>query len=158
MFDAQLAKTIGDRLRDIRSDYGHSQGEMAKRMGMSSSQLSRLEQGRHLPEIRFLLRLATLYKANLAWVMGKDASPAYHKRASDILLLADQIRPLVTQRAHDLSVSLDRHTEALITGYLIDLYPDLNLDSYAHLEILDIFLNIASKDAEAGVLEALMQR
>ncbi len=65
--------TLGERIREARDARGWSQGELAKRCGLSRPTIARIEGGQHV-------RMVTLEKVakalGLAVALGKDADQA----------------------------------------------------------------------------------
>lgn len=51
-------QTIGDKIRAIRLSKNLKQGELAKRLGMTSAQLCRIESAKHAPSVKTLARVA----------------------------------------------------------------------------------------------------
>lgn len=51
-------QTIGDKIRAVRKSKNLKQGELAKRLGMTSAQLCRIEGAKHAPSVKTLARLA----------------------------------------------------------------------------------------------------
>lgn len=51
-------QTIGDKIRTIRQGKNLKQGELAKRLGMTSAQLCRIEGAKHAPSVKTLARVA----------------------------------------------------------------------------------------------------
>jgi len=58
---AQCART----LLHLRAHEGRTQSEMAKRLRMTESMISRLESGRHVPSLRTLCRIADVFGREL---------------------------------------------------------------------------------------------
>lgn len=58
---AQCAKT----LLDLRSHQGKTQSELAKKLRMTESMISRLESGKHVPNLRTLCRIADAFGREL---------------------------------------------------------------------------------------------
>ena len=57
---------LGARLRDLRAGRGWTQDELARRVGLSKSYLSRIEDGERHPSLATLLSLAQAYGISLA--------------------------------------------------------------------------------------------
>lgn len=62
---------FGERLKEIRKDYGLNQREMAEKFGISLSTLQRYEKSNNFPEISVLLELA-LSGFNIHWLVTGD--------------------------------------------------------------------------------------
>ncbi|MBS0275632.1 MAG: helix-turn-helix transcriptional regulator [Proteobacteria bacterium] len=58
---AQCART----LLDLRAHHGKTQLELAKRLRMTESMISRLESGKHVPSLRTLCRIADAFGREL---------------------------------------------------------------------------------------------
>ena len=61
---------LGSRLRALRRKRGVSQAELRRRSGLSTSYLSKVENGVHLPGLRNLERIARALKVSLAETLG----------------------------------------------------------------------------------------
>lgn len=62
---SQAADQVGRLLADLRAAKGETQKQLAKRLGMTVSMISRLESGSHLPSITTLCRIAAGYGRRL---------------------------------------------------------------------------------------------
>lgn len=62
---------FGERIREIRKDYGLNQKEMAEKLGVSLSTLQRFEKSTHFPDIGVLLDLI-LSGYNIHWLITGD--------------------------------------------------------------------------------------
>ncbi|HMP96894.1 MAG TPA: helix-turn-helix domain-containing protein [Kiritimatiellia bacterium] len=69
--DAALRKRIGDQVRLFRRLQHLTQVELARRIGMKPGPLNAIEQGRHVPTGRVLLRLAEALGASVDDVLGR---------------------------------------------------------------------------------------
>jgi len=69
-----MSKTnpIGERLQEIRRDFGLSQEGLARRLDVSVSTVIKWERGYFLPGARALLAIAENFKVSINWLlMGK---------------------------------------------------------------------------------------
>lgn len=60
-----LARTIGRRLRELRTERGLTQRAVAARAGIDSTRMSKYETGEHEPPLKTLLKLAQVLDAPL---------------------------------------------------------------------------------------------
>lgn len=60
-------KAIGLRIRELRGDI--QQEEFAPRLGISQSQLSKLERGKKVPHLEVLTRITELFAVSLDWIV-----------------------------------------------------------------------------------------
>ena len=60
--------TIGQRIAQARREIPESQRELAERVGMSYSQLSRIEKGHNLPRPATIRELAAALGVNARWL------------------------------------------------------------------------------------------
>jgi len=58
---ATLAAQCARRLSELRADTGETQKQLALRLGMTESMISRLERGDHVPSLATLCRIATAF-------------------------------------------------------------------------------------------------
>lgn len=63
---ADLARGVGQAVRDQRLAAGWTQQDLGTASGMAQSGIARLEAGRHLPSLPVLLRVAKALNAKLA--------------------------------------------------------------------------------------------
>ncbi|CAH0990081.1 HTH-type transcriptional regulator PuuR [Sinobacterium norvegicum] len=64
---------IGERLKNIRKDYGYSQRELAKRVGVTNSTISLIEQNRVSPSVGSLKKVLDGIPMSLADFFAVDA-------------------------------------------------------------------------------------
>ena len=60
-----LAAHCAQSLLALRADRGETQKELAKRLGMTESMISRLERGDHVPSLKTLCRIADAFDRRL---------------------------------------------------------------------------------------------
>ena len=60
-----LAASCAQRLLELRALSGETQRELAKRLRMTESMISRLERGDHVPSVRTLCRIADAFGRRL---------------------------------------------------------------------------------------------
>ena len=71
------AKALGDRVAEIRKDFGISQEEFGRRIGVRQSAISKYEKGYPMPKV-VRIAVAATYGASLPWLeTGKP--PKYVK-------------------------------------------------------------------------------
>ncbi|MEN9798693.1 MAG: hypothetical protein RL653_2389 [Pseudomonadota bacterium] len=73
--DRELARAIGGRARALRAMRGITQEQVAEEVSLSPQVYSRLEQGRVLPSIRTLMRLAEVLHASPGHLLDADPPP-----------------------------------------------------------------------------------
>ena len=79
---------IGERLRSIRKSRGLSQQEVAERMGLPQSNLSRIENGKQRLNLTVLAGILTIYQMSLDdFFSGQDASRPIGEREARVLTL-----------------------------------------------------------------------
>ncbi|MCQ2395759.1 MAG: helix-turn-helix domain-containing protein [Kiritimatiellae bacterium] len=67
-------KTIGDTIKALRKAKNLKQGELAKRLKMTSAQLCRIEGSKNAPSIKTLARIARALNVSLSELMSDTAS------------------------------------------------------------------------------------
>ena len=88
--------TPGQRIADLCKDYGISQKELAEKIGLSASQLSRIISGK-TPTINSdaLIGIAETFKVSTDYILGLSSDLAHEKpefRTFEELLLTDEER------------------------------------------------------------------
>ena len=64
-------KSIGDILREARTDFGRSQDDVAKNAGIEKTYLSRLENGHAQPTVEMLIRISRAMGCTVSALMEK---------------------------------------------------------------------------------------
>lgn len=80
--------TIGDKIRAIRKEKNLKQGELAKKLKMTSAQLCRIEGAKNAPSIKTLARIAKALGVSLSELMS-DSMPAEKKA---VVCSSDDVR------------------------------------------------------------------
>ena len=62
---AAIAAACARRLLELRADSGETQRQLAQRLGMTESMISRLERGDHVPSLKTLCRIADAFGRRL---------------------------------------------------------------------------------------------
>jgi DNA-binding XRE family transcriptional regulator len=75
---AMIACQCAQTLLALRGEAGETQREMASRLRMTESVISRLERGDHLPSLKTLCRIAQAYGRRLEIVFHEHADGAHH--------------------------------------------------------------------------------
>ena len=65
---------MADRLRELRINFGISQRNVAKRLGVSASIISGYETGERVPSVENLLSLSYLYRCSTDYLLGKEGA------------------------------------------------------------------------------------
>lgn len=66
---------LGTRIQELRSAFGWSQVELAKRLGVAKQTVSNWENENIQPSIEMLVRLARLFNVTTDYLLGLDAIP-----------------------------------------------------------------------------------
>lgn len=64
-----IAKTVGARIRELRLDAEMSQRELARRLGSHRPVIGRIENGKHLVDLRMVARIAAALELDVATVL-----------------------------------------------------------------------------------------
>ena len=67
--NAAIAAACARRLLELRADSGETQRQLAQRLGMTESMISRLERGNHVPSLKTLCRIADAFGRRLEIVV-----------------------------------------------------------------------------------------
>ncbi len=65
-----------NHLRDMRTDRGWSQAELAKRLGVSRQTVNAIETGRYDPSLPLAFRLADIFDMAIEEIFEPDGAPA----------------------------------------------------------------------------------
>lgn len=78
-------KTIGERIKKIRKHLGMTQKQFADKIGIISTALSEIENGRYRPVIDFIEKMATVHNVNLYYlILGKG--PMFQDKRMKLLM------------------------------------------------------------------------
>ena len=81
------AKTLGDRLRELRTAQGMKQETVAEALHVSRQKYSRMEKGENDPSLVELNRLALLFQTNVSELVAEDdeedAVVSFYRNADD---------------------------------------------------------------------------
>jgi transcriptional regulator with XRE-family HTH domain len=83
--DDVLKSRIGRRAAELREATGLTLADVADRVGINKDTLWRLENGRSLPAVKTLARLADALGADLADLVGKAPAPALDAAVAGLL-------------------------------------------------------------------------
>lgn len=67
-----------DRLKILRTDARLTQGELAKKVGITTSTISMYEQGNRKPSIEALEALADFFNVDVDYLLGKSTRSTYY--------------------------------------------------------------------------------
>jgi transcriptional regulator with XRE-family HTH domain len=80
----QLRKTIGTRLRKIRSSLSFAQEKMAKHLGTGRPNYTRIEIGDTFPNHFMMHKLATMFDVSLDWLVCGKGPMLFSKKKSNL--------------------------------------------------------------------------
>lgn len=63
---------IGSRIREFRTERGLKQKEMADKIGVHRTSLSSYENGKRIPDIFMLCRIADVFQISLDKLIGRE--------------------------------------------------------------------------------------
>lgn len=75
------SKNVNERVKELRTDNDMSQKDLAKRIGVSESTLSRIESGEHSITIEQLLEFADIFNVAPQFLLGLDSDSDKSKYA-----------------------------------------------------------------------------
>ena len=75
-------RTLGRRLRELRG-FDLTQGELAKELGISQSQLSKYERGVTAPPADILFFIKQRFQVSIDWLLTGEGHPAAITKRSD---------------------------------------------------------------------------
>jgi transcriptional regulator with XRE-family HTH domain len=79
-----VAKLFAHQLAELRAQRGETQKQLATRLGMTESMVSRLESGDHLPSIATLCRIANGFERRLEIAFHEHEHEHEHEHADGI--------------------------------------------------------------------------
>lgn len=86
---------LPDKLKQLRTQYGFTQRQLARMIGVSPSIISGYETGERTPSVEILLSLSTIYNCSTDYLLGKQSTaPSTVLDAGG--LNADQLQALQT--------------------------------------------------------------
>ena len=68
---------IGERLKELRTQKGLSQAELAKKLNLSKSTISMIEVGSRNPSFEVLELIADFFNVDMAYLLGKEEQSRY---------------------------------------------------------------------------------
>jgi transcriptional regulator with XRE-family HTH domain len=69
-------ETVTSRLIELREGHGLNKLEMAKKLGVSKSTITRYETGEIKPNIEMMIKIRQVFGVSLDWIAGFDTSEA----------------------------------------------------------------------------------
>lgn len=63
---------LSDRIKELREDFGLTKLDMAKRLGVNRSTITRYETGEMKPTIDMLLKIRETFGVTIDWITGVD--------------------------------------------------------------------------------------
>ena len=103
---------LAERVRQLRSQHGWSQGELAEQVGADPAQISRYEHGRITPSADAVVRLAQAFDVSCDYLLVDDAPRRRFRSAEDVL--GDQLAAVAELGEHDREM-VASFIEALVT-------------------------------------------
>ncbi len=64
--------TLQEKIRKLRAEHRWAQGELGKRLGVSTGHISRLENGRYQPSIDLLRKLASEFEVTTDFLLNEE--------------------------------------------------------------------------------------
>ncbi len=65
---------LADRMKELREDHGLTRLDMAKRLGVNKSTITRYESGTMNPTIEMLLNIREIFGVTVDWITGADTN------------------------------------------------------------------------------------
>ena len=77
---------IGERLKEVRQDHGHTQSDLARKMNVSLSTIKSWEGENSAPKHEYLIAICKLYHVSSDFLLGlTDDDPVFSKMRRDKL-------------------------------------------------------------------------
>lgn len=80
---------LGERLKDLRDEFGYDQKEMGKKLNITTSAYGYYEQGRNEPPLETLIKIAGIFKVSTDYLLGlsdQRKNPVYYSLSKKISL------------------------------------------------------------------------
>ena len=90
-----MIKVIGERLAEIRGDYGDTQASLAKKLHVTHFTVSSWEQGKSSPSHEMLVSICKLYQVSSDYLLGlSDVDPVYIQRKRLEVFTTEELKEL----------------------------------------------------------------
>lgn len=103
---------LAERVKQLRTEHGWSQGDLATKIGADAAQISRYENGRITPSADALIRLAEIFDVSCDYLLLDDAPRRRFRSPEDAL--GDHLAHLGELSDDDLEL-VTRFIDALVT-------------------------------------------
>lgn len=80
---------LGERLKQLRDEYGYDQKEMGKKLNITSSAYGYYEQGRNEPPLETLVKIAEIFNVTTDYLLGlsnKRENPIFYHLSENFML------------------------------------------------------------------------
>src|SRR6266852_5012539 len=115
-------RQIGLRIRGLRGDM--RQEELASQLGVSQSQLSKVERGNGAPTLEILLGMAIKFGKSLDWIVKGDGSQGTARNSRKRATAWGPVTEIITRITRPYPPSADERG-ALITKELFDIWESI---------------------------------
>lgn len=77
---------FSDILKELRADHGHTQADLAEKLGVAKSTVSNWEQNKNEPSFEILCKICELYGATADYLLGRTSDdPLLRKKRINAL-------------------------------------------------------------------------
>jgi transcriptional regulator with XRE-family HTH domain len=98
--DRDVAPGLAGRVRQLRKQHGWSQSELAERLGFHLTYVNRVETGKQVPALEFVVKAARLFGVSVDQLLADDTEALADIRIED-KGLAERLRLLETLEEHE---------------------------------------------------------
>lgn len=95
-------------LKELREDHGHTQADLAEKLGVAKSTVSNWEQQKSQPSYELLCKICDLYKVSADYLLGRRGDDIQQKK-NRYDMLSEENRLLV--RKFELFLISEQHKE-----------------------------------------------
>ena len=135
-----IDQSIGNRIVHVRGLLGLSQAELAARVGIAATQLSRYESGKNLPRTTTLFRIAEALNVSPRWLEHGDGNMNAHEFATPpkpgehevVVDLPDELYAAIRTIADAHGRTMDEQMQLLIASALTDALAHENSPAAPH--------------------------
>ncbi len=108
-------ENFAERLRTIRKNTNMTQVDVAKKTGLSQSNINTWERGRSLPLPEGLIKLADCFGCSVDYILGRESEDS-------IIIVNDKQKSEI----EELYEKLDRQNKIMVLGYITALLQKQN--------------------------------
>lgn len=111
--------TIGDRIKQARVEAGLSQGDLAKRIGVSRQRVSQIEEGCHTPQSRTIKKITDALGCEAVDLLTHTPDPDTVKWSKTIKASRKEVSAFLHKNATDVVDFITKYRTDVIMDYFL---------------------------------------